>query len=151
LKGGFGVDVFEGSGEGVSGSRVGVRVGGEVAVAVEVLADLFIARIWSVAWTMGEGLSKLIVSISSDWSGAAPGIGLQQVDIARINIRVSIPKRIGMKSKRIDSRWAYYTRRIHPQVNAHSHLVIKSKKNRKDFYQKTFNHISEGVREGCQD
>jgi hypothetical protein len=155
LKGGFGVDVFEGSSEGVSGSRVGVRVGGEVAVAVEVLVDLFIARIWSVAWTMGEGLSKLIVSISLDWSGAAPGIGLQQVDIARINIRVSIPKRIGMKSKRIDSRWAYYTRRnasrIHAQVNAHSHLSIKSKKNRKDFYQKTFNHISEGVREGCQD
>ncbi len=43
LKSGFGVAVFEGSGEGVSGSRVGVRVGGEVAVAVFV--DLFIARI----------------------------------------------------------------------------------------------------------
>jgi hypothetical protein len=45
LKGGFGVAVFEDSVEGVSGSRVGVRVGGEVAVAVAVLVDLFIARI----------------------------------------------------------------------------------------------------------
>ena len=45
LKGGFGVAVFEGSREGVSGSRVGVRVGGEVSVAVAVLVDLFIARI----------------------------------------------------------------------------------------------------------
>lgn len=45
LKGGFGVDVFEGRGEGVSGSRVGVRVGGEVVAAVTVLVDLSIARI----------------------------------------------------------------------------------------------------------
>jgi hypothetical protein len=44
LKGGFGVTVFEGSVEGVSGSRVGVRVGGEVAAAA-VLVYLFIARI----------------------------------------------------------------------------------------------------------
>ena len=45
LKGGFGVAVFEGSGEGMSGSRVSVRVGGEVTVAVAVLVDLFNARI----------------------------------------------------------------------------------------------------------
>jgi len=45
LKGGFGVAVFEGSGEGVSGSSVGIRVGGEVAIAVAVFVDLFIARI----------------------------------------------------------------------------------------------------------
>ncbi len=45
LKGGFGVGVFEGSREGVSGSRVGVRVGFEVGVTVAVLVDLFIARI----------------------------------------------------------------------------------------------------------
>jgi hypothetical protein len=45
LKGGFGVDVFEGSGEGVSGGCVGVRVGGEVAVTVAVFVTLFIARI----------------------------------------------------------------------------------------------------------
>ena len=51
---------------------------------------------------MGERLSKTIVSISSDWSGSEPGVGLQQVDTARINKRVSIPKRIGMKSERIN-------------------------------------------------
>ncbi len=45
LKGGFGVAVFEGSGEGVSGSLVSVRVGDAVAVPVAVFVDLFIARI----------------------------------------------------------------------------------------------------------
>ena len=77
---------------------------------------------------MGEKLIKVIVSIYADWFGSEPGMGLQQVDTTRINKRVSIPKRIGIKSKRINSRWAYYTRRnasrIHPQVNAHSHLDI---------------------------
>jgi hypothetical protein len=104
LKGGFGVDVLEGSGEGVSCSRVGVRVGGEVVAAVVDLVDLFIARIWSVACTVGERLSKLSVSISSDWSGFEPGIGLQQVDTARINKRVNIPKRIGIKSQEANRR-----------------------------------------------
>lgn len=86
---------------------------------------------------MGERLSGSVVSISSDWSGTEPGIGLQQVDTIRVNIRVSIPKRIGIKSQEANRRWAYYTRRnasrICPQVNAHSHLGIKSKKNWKDF------------------
>ena len=45
MKGGFGVAVFEGSGEGVSGSLVSVRVGDAVAVPVAVFVDLFIARI----------------------------------------------------------------------------------------------------------
>ena len=45
MKGGFGVCVFEGSGEGVSGSRVGVRVGFKVGVTVAVLVNLLIARI----------------------------------------------------------------------------------------------------------
>ena len=45
LKGSFGVDVFKSSGEGVSDSRVGVRVGGEVAAAVAVFVGLFIAKI----------------------------------------------------------------------------------------------------------
>ena len=62
-------------------------------------------------------MSKLIVAISSDWSGSESGIGLQQVDITRINKRVSIPKRIGKKSKRINNRWAYYTRRNALRMN----------------------------------
>ena len=45
LKGGFGVCVFEGSGEGVSGSGVGVCVGFKIGVTVAVLVNLLIARI----------------------------------------------------------------------------------------------------------
>ena len=53
---------------------------------------------------VGERLSRSGVSMCADWSGSAPGMGLQQVDTARINKRISIPKCIGMKSKEVNSR-----------------------------------------------
>ncbi len=47
-------------------------------------------------------MSRSVVSKYADWSGAVPGMGLQQVDTTRINKRVSIPKRIGVISKEVN-------------------------------------------------
>jgi len=76
---------------------------------------------------IGERLNRSVVSMCADRSGSAYGMGLQQVDTARINKRVSIPKCIGIKSEEVNSQRDYYTRtkktsRTNLHINAHSHF-----------------------------
>ena len=53
---------------------------------------------------VAESLSGSVVSMCADWYEAVPGMESQQVDTTRINKRVSIPKRIIMKSKEVNNQ-----------------------------------------------